>query len=79
MKKEKNEFQMSPKCSSPTTEWAWSAQKALSDRYHTTQYFSFGNHCMYYSQNVVITLITVFNEIVIIFVDWIDGMSLIKI
>ena len=34
---------------------------------------------MYYSQNGVITLITVFIEIVIIFVDWIDGMSLIKI
>ena len=40
---------------------------------------TFGNHCMYYSQNGVITLITVFIEIVIIFVDWIDGMSLIKI
>ena len=65
--KMKKEFQMSPKYASPTTEWAWSAQKALSDRYYTTQYFSFGNHCMYYSQNGVITLITVFIEIVIIF------------
>ena len=33
---------------------------------------TFGNHCMYYSQNSVITLITVFIEIVIIFYRWLD-------